>query len=85
MHAPQQYQPHAHRSDNNTAINLSKDPPLHDRVKHIDIKHHFLCEQVQSNEISLSYINTHDNIANIFTKALDTNTFSHFHGFLGLK
>ena len=59
--------------DNNAAINLSKDPTLHDCVKHIDIKHHFLCKRIQSNEVSLSYINMHDNITNIFTKALDTN------------
>ena len=71
--------------DYNAAINLSEDPTLHDRVKHIDIKHHFLREHVQSNEISLSYINTNDNVADIFTKALDTNKFIRLHRFLGLK
>ena len=71
--------------DNNAAINLSEDPLLHDRVKHIDIKHHFLRERVQSNEITLSYINTYDNIADIFTKALDTRKFTRFRGFLGIK
>ena len=70
--------------DNNAAINLSEDPALHDRVKHIDIKHHFLRERVQSNEISLSYINTNDNVADIFTKALDTKKFGRFRQFLGL-
>ncbi len=34
--------------NNNAAINLSEDPSLHQRVKHVDIKYHFLCEQVQS-------------------------------------
>ena len=57
--------------NNNTAINLSEDPALHDHIKYINIKHHFLCKCVQSNEISLSYINTNNNIADIFTKALD--------------
>ena len=70
--------------DNNAAINLSEDPLLHDRVKHIDIKHHFLRERVQSNEITLSYINTYDNIADIFTKALDTRKFTRFREFLGI-
>ena len=70
--------------DNNAAINLSEDPALHDCIKHIDIKHHFLREHVQSNEISLSYINTNDNIADIFTKALDTKKFNRFCEFLGL-
>ena len=71
--------------DNNAAINLYEDPLLHDRVKHIDIKHHFLRERVQSQEIILSYINTHDNIADIFTKALDTRKFTRFCKFLGIK
>jgi len=71
--------------DNNAAINLSEDPLLHDCVKHIDIKHHFLCEHVQSQEITLSYINTYNNIANIFTKVLDTRKFTRFRGFLGIK
>jgi len=71
--------------NNNAAINLSEDPALHDIVNHIDIKHHFLHEHVQSNEISLSYINTNDNVADIFTKALDTRKFNHFHEFLGLS
>ena len=71
--------------DNNAAINLSEDPLLHDRVKHIDIKHHFLQEHVQSQEIFLSYINTHDNIADIFTKALETKKFTRFREFLGIK
>ena len=71
--------------DNNAAINLSEDPMLHDRVKHIDIKHHFLWERIQSQDITLSYINTHDNIADIFTKALDTRKFTCFRNFLGIK
>ena len=62
--------------DNNATINLSEDPLLHDRVKHINIKHHFFRKRVQSNEITLSYINTYDDIADIFTKALDTKKFT---------
>jgi len=71
--------------NNNATINLSEDPALHDCIKHINIKHHFLCEHIQSNEMSLSYINTNNNIANIFTKALDTKKSNHFCEFLGLS
>jgi hypothetical protein len=70
--------------DNNAAINLSEDPSLHQRVKHIDIKFHFLRERVHSGDLKLSYINTHDNIADIFTKALDTTKFEKLRRFLGL-
>ena len=58
---------------------------LHDCIKHIDIKHHFLRERVQSQEIILNYINTHNNIADVFTKALDTKKFTRFRDFLGIK
>ena len=71
--------------DNNAAINLSEDPSLHQRVKHIDIKYHFLREHVNMGEITLKYINTNDNIADIFTKAIEHQCFSRLRNFLGLK
>jgi len=71
--------------NNNATINLSEDPLLHDRVKHINIKYHFMWEHIQAEELSLSYINMHDNIADIFMKALEPKKFSQFWGFLGLK
>lgn len=71
--------------DNNSAINLSEDPLLHSRVKHVDIKYHFLRERVASNEITLRYINTKDNVADIFTKALPSPQFSRLRDIMGLS
>ena len=71
--------------DNNAAINLSEDPSLHQRVKHIDIKYHFLREHVNMGDITLKYINTNDNIADIFTKALEHRRFARLRNLLGLK
>jgi hypothetical protein len=34
--------------DNTSAINISKNPVQHSRTKHIDIRHHFLCDLVES-------------------------------------
>jgi Reverse transcriptase (RNA-dependent DNA polymerase)/GAG-pre-integrase domain/gag-polypeptide of LTR copia-type len=70
--------------DNNATITLSEDPAFHARVKHFDVRYHFLRERVQLNEISLSYINTRDNIADIFTKPLGTTDFARLRTFLGL-
>nr|GEW66560.1 reverse transcriptase domain-containing protein [Tanacetum cinerariifolium] len=39
--------------DNKGAINLSKNPVLHSHTKHIEIRHHFLCENVQKGNISI--------------------------------
>ncbi|KNZ81947.1 Copia protein [Termitomyces sp. J132] len=49
---------------------------LHSHVKHVDIKYHFLRERVASKEIEVRYINTRDNVADLFTKALPLPRFS---------
>ena len=71
--------------DNNAAINLSEDLSLHQRVKHINIKYHFLRERINMGEITLKYINTNDNLADIFTKAIEHQCFSRLCNLLGLK
>lgn len=35
------------KCDNTSAINLSKNPVLHSRTKHIEVRHHFLRDHVQ--------------------------------------
>lgn len=62
--------------DKSSAINLSEDPMLHQRVKHIDIKYHFLQERVASKEIMIRYINMKENVTDLFTKALPTPQFT---------
>ena len=41
--------------DNISAINLAKNPIFHQRSKHIDIRYHFLRDQVGKNMIRLEY------------------------------
>ena len=57
--------------DNTSAINLSKNPIQHSRTKHIDIRHHFLYDHVQNSNISLEFIDTNNQLADIFTKPLN--------------
>ena len=56
------------KCDNISAINLSKNPIQHSRTKHIDIRHHFLRDHVQNGDISLEFIDTNNQFADIFTK-----------------
>ena len=58
---------------------------FHARVKHINVKHHYARECTSSNEISMSYVVSEDNIADGFTKALDTSTFQRIRGYMGLS
>lgn len=83
FHSPQS-PPTTILCDNNAAITVAEDPSLHQRMKHVDIRYHFLREQVNNNEIKLAYINTSNNLADIFTKALDTVKFEKFRKYLGL-
>jgi len=61
--------------DNTSAINISKNPVQHSRTKHIDIRHHFLRDLVESEVVSLSFISTEIQLAGIFTKPLDSSRF----------
>ena len=54
--------------DNKGAIELAKNPVYHQRSKHIDIRYHFIREQVERNIVDLIYVPSDENIADIFTK-----------------
>ena len=45
-------------NDNTSAINISKNPVMHSKTKHIPIKFHFLREHVSENNIRLEYVET---------------------------
>jgi hypothetical protein len=57
--------------DNTSAINISKNPVQHSRTKHIDIRHHFIRDLVESRVVSLSFIPTDNQLADILTKPFD--------------
>jgi len=70
--------------DNTSAINLSKNPVLHSRTKHIEIRHHFLRDHVQKGDITLEFISTNNQIADILTKPLALERFASLRRGLGL-
>ena len=46
------------KCDNTSAINMSKNPMMHYKTKHITIKYHYLREQVSQKAVKLEYIDT---------------------------
>ncbi|GJW94517.1 hypothetical protein Tco_0174189 [Tanacetum coccineum] len=70
--------------DNKGAIDLSKNPVQHSRTKHIEIRHHFLCDNVQKGNISIEKVAFEDNIADIFTKPLKREVFNYLRLGLGM-
>ena len=64
--------------DNQAANKFGEERSVNDRVKHIDLRHDFLLTMVEDRVISMNYVNTTENIADIFTKPLNAETTDHF-------
>ena len=47
----------------------------HCRTKHIEIRHHFLRDHAQKGDITLDFVSTKDQLADIFTKPLSEEQF----------
>jgi hypothetical protein len=68
--------------DSTSAISVAKNPVLHSTTKHIEVRYHFLRDNVEKGKISLIHVPTHDQLADIFTKPLDQATFTRLRGSL---
>jgi hypothetical protein len=62
--------------DNESAIRMADNPVEHGHTKHIDIRYHFLRDHQQRGDIKIVYVNTKNQLVDIFTKPLDEKTFS---------
>ena len=69
--------------DNSNAINISKNPVFHSWTKHIDIRHHFIRDLVEDKVISLEFVSTKHQLADIFTKPLNSIRFEFLRKFFG--
>uniref|UniRef100_A0A6N2KNP9 Integrase catalytic domain-containing protein n=1 Tax=Salix viminalis TaxID=40686 RepID=A0A6N2KNP9_SALVM len=56
--------------DNNSAIFIASNPVTKSRSKHIDIDYHFVRELVAKRVINLSFVPSHLQLADVFTKAV---------------
>ena len=70
--------------DNQSAITLAENPIFHTCSKHIKVCHHWMCEKTWDGTIQLEYVPTMDQVADIFTKPLNSEKFWKFCDALGL-
>lgn len=70
--------------DNSSTIRLSKNPVLHGRSKHIDVRFHFLRNLSAEGVISLVYCGSADQVADIMTKPLKSDVFNRLRTALGM-
>ena len=61
--------------DNKAAISISENPVQHDRNKHVEIDRHFMKEKLEKKIISLPFVRSKDQLADILTKAIISEAF----------
>jgi hypothetical protein len=70
--------------DNISNILLANNPVYHARTKHIKVHYYFIKEKVLGKTINLIHVNTENQVADIFTKALGTYKLKKFQKMLGV-
>jgi transposase InsO family protein len=70
--------------DNIGGLLLAKNNVHHPKTKHISLVHHFIRDHVNNGEIELKWVPTQNQVADIFTKALDRTKFETFRKALSL-
>nr|GFB33424.1 putative RNA-directed DNA polymerase [Tanacetum cinerariifolium] len=71
--------------DNKSAIALCCNNVQHSRAKHIDVRYHFIKEQVENGIVELYFDRTEYQLADIFTKPLPRGRFNFLIDKLGMK
>jgi hypothetical protein len=83
LHQPIDYAVSLH-CDNQSAIRLAENPEFHARTKHVEVHYHFVREKVLEGKIKMYQTKTENQVADIFTKGLNTAKFRDFRKQLGM-
>lgn len=70
--------------DNQSALQIAGNPVFHERTKHIEIDCHFVRQQYLSGILSLPYISSTEQVADLFTKSQTTPRFRELVGKLSV-
>jgi hypothetical protein len=62
--------------DNTSAISVAKNPVFHNKMRHVERRHHFLRDDVEKGDIEMRYIDTERQLVNVFIKPLDASHFA---------
>ena len=71
--------------DNQSAIQLCKDPVQHQRSKHIELHMNFIKKFIHDHVLEVQYFSVDDQVADIFTKALTKAKFTKLQFMVGVQ
>ena len=63
---------------------MSENPVFHDKLKHIEIKYHYIMDMVQKGVVKLQYVAIEEQIADVLTKPLARVKYEYFKEKLGV-
>jgi hypothetical protein len=66
--------------DNTSAISVAKNLVLYKKRRHVERRHHFLRDHVEKGDIEMRNVDTERQLADIFTKPLDSSRFADLRG-----
>ena len=70
--------------DSQAAIAMAKNPVHHKRTKHIDVRHHFIRNEIAQKTINLQYCTSKEMIADALTKPIPKQQFQQLRTGMGL-
>ena len=56
--------------DNQSTIQMTKNPEFHTWTKHIDVQYHYICEQVATDKVQVEYVPSAELLTDELTKPL---------------
>ncbi|RVW79788.1 Retrovirus-related Pol polyprotein from transposon RE1 [Vitis vinifera] len=70
--------------DNQAALHIASNSVFHEMTKHIEVDCHFIKEKIASGCVATSFVNSNDQLADIFTKSLRGPRIKYIYNKLGI-
>lgn len=70
--------------DSTSAMKLSKNPEFHKKSKHIDVRYHYLRDQVVNDRLCMTHVCSEQQVADICTKPIPRVQFCYLRSLIGM-